>query len=156
MGEWREVGRVGGLDGPVGRAKDSRSVWGLRLLLSEVAPGFFFEDVDEFVAFGADAGAEGDHEVGGLVADVEGGVHLVFGNEDGVAGAEDLFFLADPLFDLAADASDDFFLVGMLVKIVAFAGEEFDVDDGEVLAVSSGGAAEPSEFSPVEFFGGRF
>ena len=111
---------------------------------------------DEFVAFGADAGAEGDHEVGGLVTDVEGGVHLVLGNVDGVARAEDLFLFADPLFDLAAHAGDHFFLVGVLVEVMAFARKEFDVDDGEVLVTGGGGTAQPSEFSPVEFFGGRF
>lgn len=124
-------------------------------LVPEGGPRLFFEDFDEFVAFGPDAGAEGDHEVGWFVADVEGCVHLVFGNVDGVAGAEDFFLGADPLFDGAAHAGDDFFLVGVFVKVMSLAGEELDVDDGEVLVAGGGRTAEPGEFSPVEFFGGR-
>lgn len=94
--------------------------------------------------------------MGGLVADIEGGMHLVFADVNRVAGAKNLFLGADPLLDFTADAGDDFFLVGMLVEVMPLAWKEFDIDDGEVLVAGGGGTAEPSEVPPVEFFGGRF
>ena len=121
-----------------------------------MAPRLFFEDIDEFVTVGTNAGAEGDHEVSGLVTDVKGCVDDSFGDKDGVARAKNFFLAFDPLFDGSLDAGDGFFLVRMFMKVVAFAGEELDIDNGEMLAASGGGTANPSEFSPVQFFGGCF
>lgn len=92
----------------------------------------------------------------GFVTDIEGGMDDPFTNEDGVSGAEDFFLSFDPLLDGALDAGDGFFLVWVLVKVVALARKEFNVDDGEILAAGGRGAAEPGEFSPIEFFGGSF
>ena len=122
---------------------------------AQAFPRLLFEDVDEFVSFWSDAGSEGDHEVGGLIANVESGVDHVLTDVDGITGAEDFFLIADPLLDAAGDAGDHFFLIRVLMKVVAFSGEELDVDDGEVLVPSGRGTAQPGEFSPVEFFGGR-
>ena len=94
--------------------------------------------------------------MGGFVADIESGVDDVLTNVDCITGAEDFFLIADPLFDAARDAGDHFFLIRVLMEVVAFSGEELDVDDSEVLVPSCGRTAEPGEFSPVEFFGGRF
>ena len=55
--------------------------------VSKIAPRFILENVDKLIALGADAGAKGDHQVGGFVANVEGSMDGVFRYEDGITWA---------------------------------------------------------------------
>ncbi len=60
---------------------------------------------------------------------------------DGVACVQYSFFFPNSLFDRAFYAYDRFFLIRVLVEIVPLAGEEFDVDHGELLVVGCWGMA---------------
>ena len=59
----------------------------MRLLPLRI-PGRIVGDIDQLIPHRSDAGSEDCNDFGGLVADVERGVHDVGWNEGGIAGAD--------------------------------------------------------------------
>ena len=96
-------------------------------------PGFLPGNIDQFVAFRADAGTQNGQNFRIPLADVKRGVHDAGPDEGGIPHPEDSLLPIDPLLDLAFEDVNHLLLIGMLMEIVTARGREVHFQDHEVL-----------------------
>ena len=112
-------------------------------------PGGFLRHVDGLEAGIADAGAEDRQNTRLAFSNIEGGMDHAGGNEDRIAGFEQLLPAIDPLLDLTCDNEERFLLVRVLVEIMALAGQEPRLEDGELLGAGIGRHAQIADAAPI-------